>query len=125
MTSLLTDLRYAVRTLRNSPGFASVAMLSLALGIGANTAIFSLIDSILLKSLPVRNPKELRIVSIINKRGEQHSFSYPLYERVRDGNRVFSGMFAASNQVAVTELIGPLSNTRIENARVQLVTGEY
>jgi putative ABC transport system permease protein len=56
VTILLADLRYSLRTLRNSPGFVCVALLSLALGIGANTAIFSLIDSILLKSLPVRNP---------------------------------------------------------------------
>ena len=125
MTFLMADLRYALRTLRNSPGFVCVALLSLALGIGANTAIFNLIDSILLKSLPVRNPKELRIVGIMNQRGEKDSFSYPLYERVRDGNRVFSGVFAAASGVMVAEVIGPLSNARIENARVQLVTGEF
>ena len=57
--SLLADLRYALRTMRRNPGFASAAVLSLALGIGANTAIFSLLDSILLKTLPVRDPARM------------------------------------------------------------------
>ncbi len=59
MTGLLQDLRYAIRQLQRSPGFAAVAILSLALGIGANTAIFSLISSLILKSLPVRSPQQL------------------------------------------------------------------
>lgn len=57
--SLVADLRYALRTMRRNPGFASAAVLSLALGIGANTAIFSLLDSILLKTLPVRDPARM------------------------------------------------------------------
>src|SRR5713226_3858279 len=59
LDALIQDLRYAIRTLRASPGFAAVAILSLALGIGANTAIFSLIDAVMLKYLPVSHPEEL------------------------------------------------------------------
>ena len=59
LDDLWQDLRYAVRDIRGNPGFAAVAVLSLALGIGANTAIFSLIDAVMLKSLPVSHPEEL------------------------------------------------------------------
>ena len=59
MTSLLQDLRYGFRRLRQSPGFALVCVITLALGIGANTAIFTLVDAVMLKSLPVQNPNQL------------------------------------------------------------------
>ena len=62
MQPLWQDVRYAVRMLRNAPGFAAIAILTLALGIGANTAIFSLIDQVMLRLLPVRNPSELLVV---------------------------------------------------------------
>ncbi|MHC4518263.1 MAG: ABC transporter permease, partial [Planctomycetota bacterium] len=63
MRSLWNDIKYALRQLHKSPGFTAVAVLSLALGIGANTAIFSMINGILYKSLPVRNPHELRVIN--------------------------------------------------------------
>src|SRR5580692_10623714 len=78
---LAQDLRYAVRAFRRSPGFAAVAILSLALGIGANTAIFSLIDAVLLKSLPVSHPVQLFEVNM----GEDgRIFTNPLWEQLRD-----------------------------------------
>ncbi len=87
---MLQDLRYALRALRSTPGFAAVAILSLALGIGANTAIFSLINSLILKTLPVSHPEELLQVTM----GKQHYYTNPIWEQVRDRQDVFSGIFA-------------------------------
>jgi predicted permease len=87
------DLRYALRALRSSPGFALTAILSLALGIGANTAIFSLIDSVMLKTLPVRHPEELLQVTTAMYRD---AFTNPIWEQLRDRQDVFSGIFAHS-----------------------------
>jgi len=85
--ALWTDLRYSIRVLAKAPMFASVVVLTLALGIGANTAIFSLIDSLLLKTLPVQRPEELMQIS----RGPQTN---PLWESIRDRQDMFSGAFA-------------------------------
>ena len=89
------DARYALRMMRRSPGFTAVAALSLALGIGANTAIFSLINSLMLRMLPVRDPEQL--VALLSKYpGEPRGsyFSLPSYEHHRDYNHVFSGLIA-------------------------------
>ena len=108
------DLRYGLRAMRQSRGFTAVAVLSLALGIGANTAIFSLIDAVLLKMLPVQNPQQLLLLKwashgwpdpIVNGlagnwdedksgRSTSTSFSYPGYEQIRTHNQVFSGVAA-------------------------------
>ncbi len=88
---LIQDLRYALRALRSTPGFTAVAILSLALGIGANTAIFSLIDSVMLKTLPVRHPEELLVVTNSQNR---ELFTNPLWEQIRDRQDVFSSVFA-------------------------------
>jgi putative ABC transport system permease protein len=93
LDTFLQDLRYALRALRTSPGFAAVAILSLALGIGANTAIFSLIDSVVLKFLPVNHPEELLQVTMGKGDG---NFTNPIWEQVRDRQDVFSGAFAYS-----------------------------
>jgi predicted permease len=94
----MTDLKYALRSLRKAPMFTTVAVLSLALGIGANTAIFSLVDQVLLRLLPVKDPKELVLFTM---RGQhygsnwgQSAISYPMYHDFQEHNEVFSEMFA-------------------------------
>ncbi len=92
LDAIAQDFRYALRGLRRSPGFASTAILSLALGIGANTAIFSLIDALILKSLPVRHPKEL--IQVMMGKQSYAGYSNPTWEHLRDRQDVFSGIFA-------------------------------
>ena len=98
------DLVYALRGMRRSPGFTVTAILSLALGIGANTAIFSLIDALLLRWLPVRDPQGLMQV-IIRRPGAEplESFSYPLILALADHHEIFSGLcgFSSSRRLAV------------------------
>src|SRR5256885_13906334 len=94
MVPILRDLRYTLRSLRKSPVFLSVAVLSLALGIGANTAIFTLINQLILQPLPVRNPEQLVMLAGRGKHyGGNNGLSYPMYQEIRDKNQVFSGMF--------------------------------
>ena len=93
LESLGADVRYALRALRASPGFAIVAILSLGLGIGANTAIFSLINAVVLRSLPVERPEELMQVTMGGKERET-VFTNPIWEQVRDRQDGFSGAFA-------------------------------
>src|SRR5262249_52136156 len=80
------DLRYAMRMLRKSPGFTAAALLSLSLRIGINTAVFSLIHAMMLRSLPVKNPAQLVAFN------HRNDVSYPLYQDLRDGNTVLSGL---------------------------------
>jgi len=90
LDAIMQDVRYAMRALRSGPGFAAVAILSLALGIGANTAIFSLIDSLLLKALPVSHPEQLLQVTM----AKNAYFTNPIWGQLRDRQDVFSGIFA-------------------------------
>jgi putative ABC transport system permease protein len=96
LDTLTRDVRYAVRTLKNSPGFAAVAILSLALGIGANIAIFSLVEAVILKYLPVVRSKELMQLqySAPDWSGESSIFANPVWEQVRDHQDVFAEAFA-------------------------------
>ncbi len=89
--TLASDLRFAARMIRKTPGASAVAVLSLALGIGANTAIFSLVDAMLLKLLPVRSPQELFILSM-GRDGTNTYWNYPDYAAMRDRNTVFTGL---------------------------------
>ncbi len=96
MGALWQDIRYGVRILRKAPGFSAVAVLTLALGIGANTAIFTLIETLLLRSLPVREPQQLTLVTMLHPSdGPYMRFSYPLYQKWSNGSRSFSSLFAA------------------------------
>ena len=93
MQTLLQDLRYSFRRLRKSPGFTFIALLSLALGIGANTAIFSLVNTVLLRPLPVEQPERLvTAYTTMNSGATDSIFSYPNYKDVRDRNDVFTGL---------------------------------
>src|SRR5262245_1917277 len=122
---LMQDVRYGLRTLRKSPGFAAVAVLSLALGIGANTAIFSLVDPILIKPLPVKNPKQLAVINTVNQRGKERPwFIYPTFEHLRARTEVFSGVFASFSDKSI-DMVGPEPGNQTEKAWLQLVSGEY
>ncbi len=101
MPTLLRDLRYGVRTLRQNPSFTIIAILSLALGIGANTAIFQLIDTVRLRSLPVAEPQRLAMVQFVDasKQRGSHATAFPAltnpqWERFRDSQDMFSGVLA-------------------------------
>src|SRR5215203_4212470 len=92
---MFQDLRYGVRMLLKHKGFTAVAVLSLALGIGANTAIFSLINALMLRMLPVKDAQELVIFRLQGPRmppGTGYNSNYPLYEMYRDRNQSFSGV---------------------------------
>jgi len=121
------DLRFGLRTLRRSPLFTIVAVLSLALGIGANTAIFSLLNQVMLRMLPVAEPERLAVFHTEGQRNGWSSsdngeavFSYPMYKDLRDRNQVFSGVIARSS-AAVTILYHGQS----ERASAELVSGNF
>jgi predicted permease len=87
------DLKYALRLLRRSPGFTAVAILSLALGIGANSAIFSLINALILRTLPVGEPGRLVQLSMLNPNGRKELLSLAMFEEIQRRQQVFSGLF--------------------------------
>ncbi|HEV2668352.1 MAG TPA: multidrug ABC transporter substrate-binding protein, partial [Blastocatellia bacterium] len=103
MQNLWQDLRYGARTLLKNPGFTLIAIITLALGIGANTAIFSVADKLLLRTLPVKDPYRLALVSgeTVNPKFLNNIFSYPDYVDYRDQNEVFSDLFAFTPTNAV------------------------
>ena len=124
MNKLWQDLRYGMRILTKSPGFTIVAALSLALGIGANTAIFSFVDQLLVRTLPVEAPEQLVIVNSRGPMGDQvvtnTSFSYPLYTDYRDRNDVLDGL-VAYDSVALSLTEGGQS----ERLTGEIVSGNY
>ena len=121
------DLLFAFRTLRRSPAFTTVAILSLALGIGANTAIFSLLYQVVLRSLPVRDPQSLVVLRDDsfsfgwNRRDSDCSvFSYPMYEALRNSNQVFDGLIGRAGFSANFSY-----NANAVSANAELVTGNF
>ncbi len=128
MQTLWKDVRYGVRMLAKNPAFTVIAVLTLALGIGANTAIFSLLDQILLRRLPVKNPNELVVLRspgpktghVWSDGDDAQSYSYPFYKGLRDGNSVVSGMlgsFAFSANIS--------NHGQTERSLGELVSGNY
>ena len=124
MGNLGQDLRYALRTFKKSPFFVAVAMLSLALGIGANTAIFTLVDQLLLRLLPVKDPQQLVLLwgrgPHYGSNNGNFKISYPMYEDFRDHNLVFSGMFCRwETSLSIS------SEGKTERVDGELVSGTY
>lgn len=124
MGTIIQDVRYAIRILIKAPTFTAVVVVTLALSIGANTAIFSLMDQIMLRALPVHHPEELVILDPQGpNRGRvegSHAFSYPMYRQLREQNQVFSGVLARF-PVALTML----DENRSERVNAELVSGNY
>jgi predicted permease len=122
--NLASDVRFALRNLSKAPVFSAVAVLSLALGIGANTAIFTLIDQLMLRLLPVKNPTELVLLDSDgnhygNNRGA-NAFSYPMYQDFLERNQAFSGILCR-----FTAPVSMSFNGQTERAAGELVSGTY
>jgi putative ABC transport system permease protein len=131
MGELPQDISYAFRALRRNPGFAAVVVLSLALGIGANAAIFTLVNAVLLRTLAVKAPGELvalgdpaRTNSLSMGSVRADLFSYPLYKDVRDNNRFLTGL-AASGRAGRLDAHIDSANAGVEHPRGRLVSGNY
>src|SRR5436309_3060201 len=124
MGNVIGDLRYAARVLAKNPVFTGVAVLTLALGIGANTAIFTLLDQILLRLLPVKDPQQLVLLTM---RGRHYgnnwggnAISYPMYRDFQDHNEIFSGMFCRfPTRVSLT------FGGQAERVEAEMVSGTY
>jgi len=124
LTFFQQDIRYALRMLRKSPVFTAVAVGSLALGIGANTAIFTLIDAILLRWLPVQNPQEL-VVLARNPSQPSTSFAYPDYRYVRDQNHSYTGLIAFWDMGRGTSFSLPQQGGPSQLVLLSMVSGNY
>ena len=132
LESIWRDVKYGARGLGRNPMFTAVAVLTLALAIGANTTIFSLLDQALMQSLPVRDPGQLVVLSFAgtssghteshggNSPNHRHEFSYPMYKDLRDKNAVFSGLIGSA-----PVSVGITWDNRAEGVSAEMVTGNY
>jgi predicted permease len=117
LESVMRDVRYALRMMRRTPGFTAVAVLSLALGIGANTAIFSLINTLMLRKLPVREPGQLvELLSRYPGEPRTNCCGGKFYEHIRDSNQVFSGLIGVADS---------RFKVRAEGLEPETVSGDY
>src|SRR5438094_4286416 len=124
LDTILRDLKYTFRMLARTPGFTAVAVLTLSLGIGANTAIFTLLDQVLLRLLPVKDPDQLLLLTM---RGRHYgnnwggnAISYPMYRDFQDHSEVVSGMFCRfPARVSLT------FGGQAERVQDELVSGTY
>ena len=128
---LIQDARYAVRQFRRNPGFTLVAVLTLALGNGANTSVFTVLNGILLKMLPVKDPQQLAVVGDPTRASSRSNgtprtdvFSYPLYREIRDHNSVFNGLSAGATDHHIE--VDP-GNSQFPDQQItgRMVSGNY
>src|SRR5688572_18467015 len=118
----MSDIRQSIRVLLKYPGFSAIVVITLALGIGANTAIFSVTDKLLLRSLPVSDPGQLVLITSVSVSPHfvSNVFSYPLFEDFRKQNNVFDGIVAFTR----TEL-QLTTGARTERVQSEFVSGNY
>ena len=122
MNGFIQDVRYALRQMRKNPGFTLIAVLTLALGIGANTGIFTLANAVLLKSLPVPDPEQLFLVKISDRPFEHTRFSYPLFQNV---GATLPQSVSVAAMAWPSDFYASFGNDQPEMVRGQLVSGNY
>jgi len=134
MRSLWQDLRLGIRGLLKSPGFTIIAVLTVALGIGANTAIFTVLNAVLLRALPAEDPQRLVMLSnpgyhgigVGDGSGKRGMFAYSEFRDLLDENQVFSGMLAVDSYVRRTDItVEGARSGEPEHADVTMVSGDY